>query len=465
MSEVVAEILDQVQSALEQACHPTRKTIVVGLSGGIDSQVLAHALRQVCVDTGRELLAVHVDHGLRSESSSDANRVREICDAWGIPFVCSAVHVDEWDEVLKQGTESAARHARYAALANAAIEHKTDFIATGHTLDDQVETVLLRLLSGTGLEGLSGMSRVSCRSIPLKPGRSGDQHFAIIRPLLSTSRTQVEEYAREVGIQPIEDSTNKSITYRRNALRHNVVPHLDAIEPSMRESIARTTTLLQDDARFIADAVDQIFTELVAERGEVWMLERHRFSLEHKAIQRRVLLRILEPVLPANARIGLERIEALRKAAVDGKPGKLIEVADDVVAYVDYDRVAIGRSATLEDDLRRLSWVPLLTPGTEICIHGEIDVSLLNGWCLRGESGCERELVLRTRRDGDRTRDARGRKMKLQDWMVNHKVPRYLRDWLPVVALDEEIQWVIGLDMTELPDSRNDIHLQLEREL
>jgi tRNA(Ile)-lysidine synthetase-like protein len=465
MGNVVIHLLEQVRDALEQIDHPVERPMIAALSGGVDSQVLVHALCRILAESGHRLLAVHIDHGLRDESADDARRVLRLCKEWDIACQLEQVDVPAWDSRLRQGTESAARHARYASLARIAQEHKSDVILTGHTLDDQLETVLLRLLSGAGLEGLSGMTMVSDRSIPLQPEGETSAHVRIVRPLLSSSRADVEAYAEEVKIEAIEDPSNTDLGFRRNAIRHTVIPQLESVEPTVRSAVARTTELLQDDVRFIAEVVDDAFDRVVVQRGGLWMLDRRRFRTFHPAIQRRLLLRMFERIVSISLRLGRERIDALRHAAVDGQPGKIIEIVDELVAYTDYDRIAIGRSSTIEDELRRLSWVPLLEPGSEIPLNGEVDVPLLNGWRVRGQAPCDGEFLLRTRRDGDRTRGKRGQEVKLQDWLVNHKVPRYLRDWLPVVALENEIRWVIGLDMTELPDARNRIHLHLERDV
>ncbi|MEX2425191.1 MAG: tRNA lysidine(34) synthetase TilS [Thermomicrobiaceae bacterium] len=462
MAGNVAEIIDQVRTSLRETGHPVSRPLVVGISGGVDSQVLTHALVNAVDESGPELVPVHIDHGLRPESSRDAERVKSICDGWGLSCQVVQVDVAAWSRELGQGQESAARHARYAALAQVAIDASTDTLVTGHTLNDQIETVMLRLISGTGLEGLSGMKELSRRPVPLAPDLPALKRFVIYRPLLKLSREEIEAYAREAGIAPIEDETNASMAYRRNAIRHTVIPDIQAIEPAAGEAIARTAALLQDDARFIADAVEKTFAEVAAERAGLWMLERQQFGGLHPAIQRRVLYRIIEPLLGQGTRLSQERIDALRSAAIEGQPGKVIELAEDVIGYVDYERVAIGRSATLEDQLRGLSWAPLVPPGTVIDLDGDVDVPLTRSWRIRGHAAAASELTLRTRTEGDRTRDKRGHELKLKDWFVDRKVPRYLRDWFPVVALDGEVRWVIGLDITEFHDRRNNIHLHLE---
>jgi tRNA(Ile)-lysidine synthetase-like protein len=459
---VAVDVQREVESALNNIRHPRGRPIIVAVSGGVDSQVLAHALVKVVGESGSQLCAVHVDHGLREKSSDDARRVVEFCRDIGMDCEVRSVDVADWDKYLGQGIESAARAARYAALGSAAIDHGSDTIATGHTLDDQAETVLLRLMAGSGLEGVGGMDRISRRTVSLEPGAGASHRAAIFRPLLSITREQVEAYAREHALVPIEDETNEMLVYRRNQIRKKVLPPMEQIEPAVKESICRTATLLRDDARFINDTVDEMFADICAERSGVWMIERQQFRLGYEAIQRRILYRILEPLLPPGARITLERVDAVREAAVDGGPGKIIELVDDLIAYIDYDRVAIGNAATLESDLRRLSWIPLVEPGTEIVLSGQVDIELGNGWRVGGEVADGGDWVLRTRRDGDRLRDERGRLVKLQDWLVDRKVPRYVRDWLPVVARDGEIRWIIGIDMTEFNDSARGVNLHLE---
>lgn len=465
MSDIVSEIVERVRSSLDQIRTSRSGPLIVALSGGVDSQVLAHALCAATESCGPLVHAIHVDHGLRAESANDAARVERICEAWGLSHDIVQVDVASWETKLGQGLESAARHARYAALAAAALDNDSDTIVTGHTMDDQVETVLLRLISGTGLEGLSGMRVLSRRPIPLNPGKPEAMRLAIFRPLLGVTREQIEAYADAVGIEPVEDESNQSIAYRRNAIRHKVTPQLTEIEPAAREAIYRTTAMLQDDGSFISDMVDKSFEEIVAERSGVWMLERQQLRTIHTAIQRRVLYRVVESILGASTRLSQERLESLRQAAVDGQPGKIIELAGDIVGYIDYDRLAIGHGQTLEESLRRLSWVPLLEPGTSIQLDGDVDVRLSNSWRIRGHVSARQEVVLRTRRDGDRTRGSGRQEMKLQDWFTNQKVPRYLRDWLPLVAVDDQVRWVIGLDMTELRDSRTGIDLRLELDM
>ncbi|TVR77014.1 MAG: tRNA lysidine(34) synthetase TilS [Sphaerobacteraceae bacterium] len=464
MSSALRTIEDHVRASLASISHPSDRALIIGLSGGRDSQVLAHSLLQIAANDGPPLLAVHVDHGMRPESGDDARRVQALCEAWDLPCTLVEVDISQWDAALNQGAESAARHARYAALARAALNHDSDIIATAHHLDDQIETVLLRMISGSGLEGMSGMAPLTRRLIPLDPGRPPLRRLKVFRPLLGLARADLETYAREAGIDPIHDPTNDSNAYRRNAIRQTVVPAMEAIEPAVRESTARTCELLQDDADFISAAVDSAFNDIVANRAGVWTVERKLFRESHPSIQRRVLFRIIDGVLGSRARLRYERLEALRNAALDGQPGKVIELADGLVGYVDYDRLAIGFTDTLEDDLRRLAWVPLLEPGTELELSGDVDIPLTNGWRIRGHVESDETMLLRTRHDGDRTR-VRGREIKLQDWLVNQKVPRYLRDWLPVVATAEDVRWVIGLDIMAYPEGRGGVQLHLELDM
>jgi tRNA(Ile)-lysidine synthetase-like protein len=457
-------VLREIEHALDRGRILPNSSVLIALSGGVDSQTLAHAFLQVDEERRPRVRAVHVDHRMRPGSEADAERVEAICRAMGLELDRVEVDVDEWKSIYKQGPESAARAARYAAIARVARDRGIRWVATGHTLDDQAETVLLRLIAGSGLEGVSGMEPASRRRVPLDPPGKDATTLSILRPLLAVSRVDIARYAEEHELVPVEDESNEDQEFRRNAIRHSVMPRLEEIAPGAARAMSRTAELLRDDARFLADTVDEAMEQMTALREGVWTIEREGFRDAHPAVQRRVLLRTLEKALSPSARIGQERLEALRVAAVSGRPGAHIEIAEGIACYVDYGRVAIGDGDTLDEDLRRLSWIPILEPGTELPLKGTVDLPLGNGWRLRGHAPDDDGWVLRTRHASDRVRAHRRRAVRLQDWLVDRKVPRYVRDWLPLAAHRDEVRWIIGLDLTEFELPAEGIQLRLERE-
>ena len=444
---VVASFERHVQEAVERAGLGPDDRVLVGFSGGADSLALTAALQALhAAGRGPRPLALHVNHRLRPEADADADRAVALGKSVGVTVEVATVDVGAWDRVLREGTESAARAARYAALAAAAREQGVRWVAVAHTANDQAETVLLRLVRGAGLDGLVGMREQTHRPVPLDPDEREVVSLWLLRPLLGLTRAQVERYVRARGLVPIEDTSNVSPVYRRNVVRHAVLPELERIAPGVVETIARTAGLLADDAAYLQAAADATAAEIVGRAGRLVTVAREALRDLHPALQRRVLILAARAAGVDPAGPTAERVEALRRAAIEGAVGRLIEVGGGVGAWVDYESLALGSLASLEEDLRRASGRPLMPAGAvEPLVAGtEIDIPLLNGWRLRGRVG-QGDWRLRTRRAGDRVVVSGGWHRSLQDFLVDAKVAAYLRDWLPLLERDGLIVWVAGV--------------------
>ena len=215
------------------AMLPQGSRILCAVSGGADSMCLLHWLNELREAYGFALFAAHFEHGLRGEESRrDAEFTAEQCRRLGIS--CSVGHgnVSAYAEQQHLGTEDAARTLRYRFLEETADRLNCDRIATAHNLNDNAETVLMNLCRGAGTRGLAG--------IPPVRGR-------LIRPLLQTSREEIEEYLTQHGIPHIEDSSNGTDSYTRNRIRHQMIPLLIRENPSFLKAIGRTTEILRED--------------------------------------------------------------------------------------------------------------------------------------------------------------------------------------------------------------------------
>jgi tRNA(Ile)-lysidine synthetase-like protein len=459
-------VIHAVKQAIRQANLTPGDVVVIGLSGGADSQTLTHALTALHQQrTGPEIRAVHVNHQLRPESEHEAERVAKIAHMIGVPVDIVSVNVGEWDRTLRQGVEAAARAARYAALGQLARDLGTPWVAVGHTRDDQAETVLLRLAGGTSLDGISGMRQVSERDVRLYPDRSHRMRLQVIRPLLGVGRRDVERYARHHHLEPIQDPSNVSAAYRRNVVRHQVLPVLDETVPGAAASIARSACILQDDADFIRSLAQKAESGTVAELDGIVMIAREPVQRLHPAIQRRLIASAMIRAAGDRLRLTLDRIEALRSMILDGSVSSRIELGEMIVAYVDYHTVALGAAADVEDALRRASVLPLLEPETSIPLTSPTELRLRNDWLLRAEQrGGGSRWLLRTRRPGDRVAFSSGPPTRLQDWFVNQKIPAYARDRLPLLVDDGVIRWIAGLSPSQFRDEGAGVHVELRRE-
>lgn len=205
------------------------ETVLVGFSGGPDSVCLLHFLHYLARKKHFEMIALHVHHGLRgAAATADAAFCRKICKEWDIPFLLTKKNVRALAKKLDLSIEHAARKARYQAFAEAARKTGAGKLVLGHHLDDQAETVLLNLLRGTQPEGLCG--------IPVR--RPLNERVEIVRPLLCITRAEVEEYLRENKLSYVTDETNANDAYRRNWVRHELLPLLETKQPKIREHLA-----------------------------------------------------------------------------------------------------------------------------------------------------------------------------------------------------------------------------------
>jgi tRNA(Ile)-lysidine synthetase-like protein len=440
------DLIEVVRDVLRAAGLGPTDRLVVGLSGGVDSQTLTHVLVQLRTSgDGPELHLAHVDHRLRPGSANDAHLVSQFAHEMSLPLDVIAVDVNAWRAMQGQGVEAAARAARYAALARTACARGTTWVAVGHNLDDQVETVLLRLARGTSPDGLTGMRAVSSRSVALEP--SGDTHASInlVRPLLGVRRGEIEAYAAAHGLVPIIDESNADPRFRRNAMRHELIPALERIVPGASAAIARNADLLADDADLLNSLAVAAFETCCGRLGSTIRVKRDAFQIQPIALQRRILVLVVRAVSDG-IELTRERVEALRAAALSGGVGSRIEIGHGVAALVDYAAVLVGPDDQLEHQLRRSNCLPELKPGAAIAIERSMFVSAGPNWAIEIETpGGATGWWLRTRSPGDRLLLPNGHQKRLQDWLVDRKVPVVVRDRLPLLIHDEVVRWVAGV--------------------
>jgi tRNA(Ile)-lysidine synthase len=234
-------IADRAAKALAAAGAPGEGDgVAVAVSGGADSLALLHALRVLAGPRSWRLAVVTVDHGLRPGSAADAAFVADHAKALGLPARARTLTPADLEPHRGSGPEGAARAARYAALWPAADELGCRWLATGHTLDDQAETVLLQLLRGAGPDGLAGMA--------VRGGR-------LLRPLLAVRRSETRAGCAAAGLAWREDPTNADDAPLRNRVRHQLLPLLEDLRPGATQALARTATLAADEQAWLAPLV------------------------------------------------------------------------------------------------------------------------------------------------------------------------------------------------------------------
>ena len=276
---------------------PAGGLLLCAVSGGRDSVCLLHYLANLAPGRGFSVAAAHLNHKMRPEAQPDEDFVRTLCRKLDVPFYTEAAPVYETAEQWGLGVEETGRRLRYDFLQRTADTIGAERIATAHHAQDQAETVLLNLLRGTGPEGLAG--------IPPVRGR-------IVRPLLQTSRREIEDYLEEHGLSYVEDSTNQDTHYARNRLRRELWPQLEAINPALTRSIGRTAEILRSENTYL----DTLAADYLPQSGTA--LETARLLSAPEALRPRIL-RLLLGRLPGGKKdVGAVHIDALLALAVGG---------------------------------------------------------------------------------------------------------------------------------------------------
>jgi tRNA(Ile)-lysidine synthase len=428
--------------------------VLVAVSGGADSVALLHVLATL-MPRARARLAglVHVHHGLRgSAADADAAFCEQLATSLGIPFDLVKVDVASESARRKWSLERTGHALRHAAFRLVARRRLATRVAVGHTLDDQAETILLRFLRGAGTRGLAGM---------------WPRQGLLIRPLLDVRRADVEHYAADRGLIWRDDESNADRGIPRNRVRHEVLPVLMAVAgKSLPERLARQADAWRDDEQWLAAcAAVELPSVLMPHADGGWLIDLPRLDAVPPMLRRRVRLSALEQMLPRGKVSqtlvhGLERLESVR----DDRQARL----GALTVWRTGTQLRLQSEGTARPTPDVIDDRGLAVPG--VVVVGEanlrIEASVFRREVWDADAPADRDgivwaaldadragttLVVRGRRPGDRVRPtgAPG-SQKIQDLMVNRKVPRLDRGRVPVITTERgQIAWVVGLAVGE----------------
>ncbi len=287
-------MLSQVERAIKEfSLLPKNKVILAGVSGGPDSLALLFVLYSLRKKLGLKLCIAHLDHMLRTDSAKDAKFVEQVARKLKLPFICGSVNLRK---IAKKGSlEEKARKARLEFLFKAAKKFKTKTIALGHNLDDQAETVLMRILRGTGLYGLSAI-------LPKRNIRG----FELIRPLIKVRRKEIEAYLKRKKIAPLRDPSNKEDIYFRNRIRNKLIPFLEReYSANIRELLSNLAESAGQDYDYLTHAADKL------RRFSTDRIKLDAFRRLHPALQRLILRKAIARLKGDTRRITFRHIKEI----------------------------------------------------------------------------------------------------------------------------------------------------------
>lgn len=424
---------------------PQGCTVLCGVSGGADSMAMLCALLALREALGiREVVAAHVNHGLRgAESDRDEAFVRTFAHARGIRYFCASVDVKNEARQTKEGIEQAARRLRYAFFEQAAAQAGAQRIATAHTADDNLETVLINLSRGAGLDGLSGIPPV---------------RGSIVRPLLEVSREQVLAYLSETGVTYVEDSTNSDTAYTRNLMRHRVVPVLKSRNPSVCRAVSSMTQLLRRDGDYLDLQTRQAFDALVEDSPDGASARVCPLCALHPALSSGVCRLLYEAAGGKPGALSYQHTESLLALARSHAPSGSVCLPGGISARRMNDRLFLGKPTGAAptftpfplriDENRRIGDTNYFI-NARMAENNEFIHNSFNTFYINYDIICTGVFV-RPRRPGDRfSLPGRGVSKSIKKLFIEAKIPLFLRECVPVLAAGDEVLAVAGFGLSE----------------
>lgn len=400
--------------------------LVLAVSGGADSTAMVALLCGASLIDRRRAVLAHFDHGLRDAVSCarDLRATETLAARYQIDLV-----LEHWRD--PRPGEAAAREARYAFLAGVAQAHGAAAVITGHTADDQAETVLMHAMRGAGLHGLAGMAADG--AWPL-----GDAPVRLWRPLLTTHRDETRAYCAMHALPHTDDPSNNDRAFLRNRVRLDLLPRIEHSTPGARDALLR----IAEDARVAAAALDAVAAVAVASalvEDDVIALSRAALaSLPGDVVPHAFRLALVR--LLGDARDIGRRHYRLFARALEATTGSTFELPRRVVVTVDASEILLSIGPPCVKAIAPDFEGPLPFSGSIGAWNVEIerDVREKKGAALTLPAGA----VVRGRRPGDRLRPrGLGGRKKLQDYYIDRKLPRRLRDAMPIIAYGSDVLW------------------------
>lgn len=429
--------------------------VIIAFSGGIDSICLLNLFSK----TTNPIIVAHFNHGIRENADRDEEFSRNFAQQFNYEFVSAKEDVGTFARKNHLSIEEAARQKRYEFLFRIARKKGADKIAVGHHADDQVETVMMHFLRGSGLSGLSGMKEEAI--IP-----EFDPKISIIRPLLSFWREEIKNYCDHNHLEYVVDETNLNDIYERNRIRLKILPFLNNLYPGLNSRIFNMANIIQNDDELIQKQIQISWDSCcILENHQFIQFEKLEFQKLSISIQRRIIRNAVDKINPEIRDLSYQNVENLLQFLNQNKPGE-IDLQQNVIAVIGNNTLTLGS--------RFKEWIDIIYPQLNDTIKFDIKLDKLirissnwifqiNNWIntesipmnkdnkyivfLDADSFGNENIILRSRKDGDRFQPLGMDKgsIKISDFFINEKLEKSARDkWPLLVNSSEEIIWIPG---------------------
>lgn len=421
-------------------------TIVIGVSGGHDSMSLLYSLYSIKDKVPFDIAVVHVNHGVRGEFAlRDENFVKSEASKLNLDYYSKKVDMNQYAKDHQISSEEAGRILRYSFFREVLSKYQKGKIAVGHNKNDQAETIMMRVIRGTGLDGLKGMDYVS-----------GD----IIRPMLDISRQEIEEYIDINNIPVVIDHTNLENEYTRNKVRLDLFPYIEKeFNPNLIESLCRLSDNAKRDLEFLDEYTSLCYNDVVKYyTNEKITINLKKMEKYNKNIIFRVIRKAIENILGNIQGFEEVHIKDVYDLILNKKTGKSIDLPNKIIAKIDYNNLVIGLKSNNSEEVEIYEELDL---GLNF-INGDIihigirdsedykDIKKGKYIAIFDYDKVKGNLVLRNRKPGDKFKPygMNGTK-KIKDFFIDNKISREDRDKVLLIADEENIIWIVGYRTSE----------------
>lgn len=428
--------------------------VLVAFSGGPDSVCLLHVLYMMRQELNISLGAAHVNHLLRGDDSfEDESYVEKMCANFGIPCFTKRVDIESMAKEKGISSEMAGREARYGFFNEIIKKEGFNKVAIAHNANDQAETILMRVMRGTGIDGLVG----------IRPVRND----VYIRPILCITREEIENYCVSNNLNPRIDRTNLESIYSRNKVRLEMIPFIkNNFNKDIVESLNRLASLANVDSEYIDKSSENMYFKFCKEKIGTIIINKEAFNI-HEALLTRLIRKSIFYVSGATYNFEMKHIYdiiLLQK----GKTGKSINLPNNIVAENSYGDIIISmrkfeghRSIEFiiskqeldEKEVENLRLDGLSYDAVLQVKQNNNKINLNSSDLIKyfDYDKIKQKIIIRNRKNGDKIKPLgmTGTK-KIKDIFIDNKVPNNLRDEIPLVCFDDQISWIVGLKISDL---------------
>lgn len=437
-----------------------RTHLVLGYSGGADSTALLYLLNDIKQKLPLDVTAAYFNHRWRENPPEELPLVHQNCLATNTPLVIVQADLN----IPK--TEASARHARYRQLTDLAHDLHANAVLTAHHADDQIETLLFRILRGTGIDGLSGIQK------RLVLGKNHGSPVPILRPLLDVSRKTIREYISEKQLPYFDDPTNLDSKRQRNHIRHHVLPVLEDAFPQVKNSLFRLTLVAEGDLHILDETIQDIWRHVYGEDKTGPYLEALQFNQLGLPYQRRILRRFLvgqeihadfqtiEDLLSFIRGEGRKNLDTSLKSMIKSEDGKsrFLSLYKNRLRLIDAPEKPTEPAVVVPVEIPGpvpvpslgISFFALPWPGLEKVKMSPIRPNDSQQVFVDLAAFVDKPLELRTRRPGDKFQPmGLDTPLRFKKFLINRGVPRFERDRLLVLAHGNQVLWAPGLGISQ----------------